>query len=305
MAAIESTSRRSRFRGRRRGWLSGTAVLIAGGIAIAIAVTTAGPSPANGTDLTTAELYQAPTRAAANTAMLDYFLPANGTQFAAGQEYMEYTTVAKDAVTNQCLTNKGLASLPVHPLAYSGDNEEFPDISYLEENGFVTESTTPAASATAGTSPSSASPPEQAVSQCTQTASGALSQVVTEGSSLETSWMQAVAKIDETTAVKSALAGFSTCVASTGVQAATVTAFFATTTSKVRAPGADLLTAERSLGQLYARCIQPVEAVRDAARATARATFIRSHALAVDGLESSWSSALSTLESAGTAWPTS
>ncbi|MGH9088018.1 MAG: hypothetical protein ACRDYZ_07885 [Acidimicrobiales bacterium] len=257
------------------------------------------------TQLDAADLYQAPARASATTAMLDHFLPTNGTEFAAGQEYQEYTTVAAGAVTSLCLTNNGATALPVHPLPYSGDNEEFPDVSYLEANGFVTASTTPVPSATAGMSASAVSAYKKTENQCAQPTRDALSQVSTQGSVLETQWMHIVAQIDERPAVESALKTFSMCLAATGVHAATITAFFASATAKVQAAGTKLKTAERTAGQLYARCIAPVEVARDAARATARAGFLQSHSNAIHALESSWDSALATLESAGTAWPSS
>lgn len=306
MLSIDSTSGLPQPHGRpRRWWRGAVAVALAAGGAAAFAGAFSGSNPANRTKLTAAEMYQSPTRASATAAMLDYFLPVDGTEFAAGQEYQEYTTVAGDAVTNLCLTKKGLATLPVHVLTYSGDNEEFPDISYLEANGFVTASTTPVPSATAGMPASAASAYLTAERQCAQTTSDAMSPVWAQGSALETDWMQIVAQIDETPAVTSALKTFSTCLAATGVSATSITAFFKYATSKARAAGANLKAAERTAGQLYARCVGPVETARDTARASARATFIETHAETVDALESSWKSALSTLESAGAAWPSS
>lgn len=298
-----SSSRLTEQRSRPRRWLGGAALVLAGTVAAALAVTLPGSTPANGTELTSAELYQAPVRASATSAMLDFFLPASGAEFAAGQEYLEYATVAGDSVTSKCLAAEGLAPVAVHPLSYSGNEEEFPDISYLAKNGFVTPPTISEPSATAGMSAGALSAYKRAESRCETKPDEALAAVSRQGSSLETQWWQVIAEIDEMPAVTNTLKTFSTCLAATGVHASTITDFFTYATSKARAAGASLETAERSAGQLYARCVAPVEVARDAARASARAAFMKAHSATVTSLESSWTSALSTLESAGNPWP--
>jgi hypothetical protein len=121
------------------------------------------------------------------------------------------------------------------------------------------------------------------------------------GQQLSTSWSATLTRIDSSAAVQRKLPGFSKCLAAAGVQATTITAFFSYATHASHGSGSS--TTARSTGQLYAGCIAPLEAVRDAARVRARATFIADHAASISQLEASWHSALVTLERSGIAWP--
>jgi hypothetical protein len=183
---------------------------------------------------------------------------------------------------SQCVAAKGFHfPTPSPQIVYSGDNTEFPYLSYLGTHGFgpTLIGTSVATDPTKGMTQAERTDYKAATHGCRTTTSAVFDPALQSGSTLQDQWMSMVAKIDTEAPFQRALGGWRTCTQHAGVHVSTIQAFFSYADSQ-RVHGGGLQGSIR-LAAIYARCLAPAEALRDRLRQRARTVFVRTHATAV------------------------
>jgi hypothetical protein len=162
-------------------------------------------------------------------AMLDWFFPTSGADFAAGWRFLNAFDAVETGAVSQCLAAKGFHFPTSSPqIVYSGDNTEFPYLSYLGTHGFgpTLIGTSVATDPTKGMTQAEMSAYKAATHGCRTTISAVFDPALQSGSTLQDQWMSIVAKIDTEAPFQRALDGWRTCTQHAGVNVSTIQAFF-------------------------------------------------------------------------------
>jgi hypothetical protein len=274
--------------------------------AVAVLLTGCSSNPNTATSQATgnaAQLTNSPVKPSSiSDAMLDSFFPTDGEDFAAGESYTQFTSEVAGKITDKCMVADGFAAPPPTPNPYSGDNTEFPYLSYIKTHGFeVTQPASP--SPTKGMSSSEARAYEEADNRCSKGASDQFTQINNSGAALGSQWMNIVSSIDAGTQFQNALKGFYGCMHRAGVDVNSMNDFFNYVSGPLGPSGGNPQAANARLGSLYARCLGPAETLRDHLRMQARTIFYDQHALSINALTSELSMLITRLGSKyGVAW---
>jgi hypothetical protein len=265
---------------RRRVWIGLAVVAVVTALAL-LAAGISGAFPRAGRDRAPtpdapSSVAGVPRPAVANprTAVLGYYFPRNGADYAAAYSFGSFIHSVQTAAINRCLTRKGFPGLQSSQVPYSGDNVEFPNFPYLIAHGFLV-------TAAAGASSTGSTAYNHQLTACSQRASSLFNPVALPGSALQSRWMGVVAQIDAGTRFQSALGGWARCTSQAGLDTPTINSFFSLMDGALHNnPGA----AGTRYAEIYARCLGPAESVRDHLRQVSRTAFFDSHTSQVNAL---------------------
>ncbi len=224
-------------------------------------------------------------------------LPATGAESRWTQGLDVFTQQVRQAVAASCAREHGFAlpgRIPVAFIRFS----DVPDLDFIARHGFSESATVPAP-------PSSPAPDRTGTAAETRTclARGtAKAQALRDRyAEVQGQWFGTIASLsqDDATATARALRTLPDCFARHGIEAADEQAYFALADRLMQSADASELPAQESrLGQAYAACMRPVEAVREPARTELRTRFLAApeHAAAVRALRTTLVPALRAAE---------
>jgi hypothetical protein len=244
----------------------------------------------------------APTAGIASTVLATYF-PASAADWSAGQEFGQFLSAVVSKQEDKCLVADGFRPVPAPPQYFSPANEEFPDLTAIARDGyFVDPNGIPASpSPTHGMSASQTAAYTAAAEHCGREGGTLFAPVAAIGQGpLGNEWQDELLQIDASPEFQRALQGFASCNQAAGVPATSIAGFLSYVNSQVvpatqsGQSGAASDAASR-LAAVFARCLGPAEAVRDALRAKARAAFFDAHAQAISQLRAAATSVVSRL----------
>jgi len=280
---IEALFKEARQR-RRRRWIGWLLVLALGGGGLALGFGgrgsgTVSPSTNQQPGGGNYQALETPSKQT-TTAMLDYFLPTSGATFAVGFQFRDAVAAVESQDVSRCITSKGFAAPPTwSPLPYSGDNTEFPYLSYVGASGFGVApgfSDGPTAGPTNETSQAQAAALNAATKTCRTSTLAVFDPVLLSGSTLQEPWMtQIVPSIDNGAPFQQALIGWRSCMHDAGINVTTIDSFFTYADTQSH------LGSTLGIAATYARCLAPAEAIRDNLRQQARTAFLSANAPAV------------------------
>lgn len=214
-------------------------------------------------------------------ALLDYLFPTGGKTWAMGFQFGNALFAVESKAVSQCVTSKGLPTPPATPqFPYSGDNVEFPYLSYLAAHGFggSVGATLRSYDPTQGMTHTQTAAYRAADRACQVSTSAVFNRVTRTGLALQANWMAVVTAIDAGGPFRHALEGWRTCTQDAGINVSSVEAFFSYADAQAHQQSGP---SDFQLAGIYARCLGPAEAVRDHLRRVARAAFLNAHWTAV------------------------
>lgn len=170
---------------------------------------------------------------------------------------------------------------------------ELPDLDFVARHGMSESAPVPAATpvpATTGTNTgggngSGGSGGPAAARRCLAAGTAAATALRDGYAALQGRWFDALVPLRRDPAVLRALRTLPGCLAGHGIRVRDENGFFALADSRAQTTAPDRLPAvEHALGDAYADCMRPVEAVRESARLRLRARFVAEHAAAIRSL---------------------
>ncbi|MGW3287233.1 hypothetical protein ACWDR3_21610 [Streptomyces sp. NPDC001002] len=222
-------------------------------------------------------------------------LPATGAESRWTQGLDVFTQQVQQAAAASCADEHGFtlpASAPVAFIRFS----ELPDLDFIARHGTSESATVPAPSA----SPAPARTGTTAeVRACLARGTAAAETLRDRYVDVQGEWFGTITSLRRDPATLRALRTLPDCFTRYGIEARDEQAYFALADRLMQSADASELPArERELGQAYAACMRPVEAVREPARATLRTRFLADpeHADAVRALRTTLVPALRAAE---------
>lgn len=205
-------------------------------------------------------------------------LPATGAETRWTQGLYVFGQQVTRAAAAACAREGGFTLPEEVPLAFIR-YFELPDLGFIRRHGLRASAEIPGPAPASGT-PRTGTAAE--VRRCRAQGTAAGDALRAGYAELQGRWFSELVSLRDdpgTVKVRRALPG---CLAGKGVQARDEQTFMAVAqTREHRAAPADLARTERELGQVYADCMRPVEAVRDPVRLRARTRFLTEHAAEV------------------------
>ncbi|MFJ3671085.1 hypothetical protein ACIPSE_31945 [Streptomyces sp. NPDC090106] len=248
--------------------------LTAAALALAL-VTACAPDSAPTAHTGSSPRAPADTRARLTTALpadpVRMVLPATGAESRWTQGLDVFVRQVGQAEAVSCARERG-ASLPVSAPAAFIRFGEVPDLDFIARHGTSESATVPTPTANpTGTRPATAAEIRTCLAQGAAT-TDALRDRYAE---VQGAWFGTIASLRRDPATLRAGRSLPDCFARHGVQAHDEPSYFALADRLMRNPDAsELSSREHTLGQVYAACMRPVEAVRDPARAQLRTRFL-------------------------------
>ncbi|MFJ9864269.1 hypothetical protein [Streptomyces sp. NPDC101165] len=199
-------------------------------------------------------------------------LPSTGPETRWAQGLDTFGTLAGKAATRSCAQSRGVAMPQMMPGMFFRIMD-IPDLPFIRLHGFnggyaPGESSVAAPAA----APSSPSPAQQ---QCTQEGMKVGRELKDVYVPLQSQWWTRTASLRRDPRVEAAYRHFGECLSDHGVQAKDENAFFALADQRMQA--GDTAGAQH-LGDVYATCMTPVEAVREPLRKKLNDQFRTAHA---------------------------
>ncbi|MFD9004551.1 hypothetical protein ACFV0T_26930 [Streptomyces sp. NPDC059582] len=171
---------------------------------------------------------------------------------------------------------------------------ELPDLDFIARHGMSTSAEVPTLASPSGAVRAGSATEVSRCRAAGTTASAALRDLYVP---LQQQWFAEVVSLRGDPAVLHVLRGLPDCLAEQGVPARDEQGFMAVADGRQqRAAPADLPATEAELGDTYATCMRPVEAVREPARLRLRARFLADHADEIHELRKALVPALRTAE---------
>ncbi|MFI1659922.1 hypothetical protein ACH4ZU_34170 [Streptomyces sp. NPDC020472] len=273
--------------------LRSTALLALAGVLTAVA-TSCGPSGAGGTDgpgraAESVRTAQPPPSTEERPARVRYgvpddivpmLFPATGAETRQTQGLDGFLDLARYVGTRRCAPGKGSAGAADGPPPMFVRRFAVPDLAYVAAHGF----TSPEVPAPAGPGPSAPPGAASGPAPCAPGGAGADASAVGRGfAELRAEWWRALARLDDDPEVRRAYGEAGGCLAPGVRGVAGEEAFFSRVDARLHALDgagreAERAREDRRLGALYARCMGPVETVRERLRARHRQGFLLRHA---------------------------
>lgn len=228
----------------------------------------------------------------ASEALLDYLLPRNGSDWAAGSSLEGFTVAVRIKAETQCMAAHGLPGPPVYgqPSQQYG-SVEFPNMPVIERTHNVGVTTLPAPTDPAKhLSPAKRGAYTAALSRC-QTASAKPAAFLGKPAwALMTRWMSIFTKVSASPAVRAANRRAAACSASTPFPAGTVGQEIEAVEAKltplnIGGHNARARSVNASGVRVLVRCFGAVEALRNRLMAAQRVEFLARHARAIRKVE--------------------
>ena len=271
---------------RRQRWTAGFLVLmvLAGGaLAFGLGGGASGTSSSSAMQPPGGGNYQAfetPSRQT-TSALLDYFFPTSGESLAAGFSFWNAFGAVESKAVSRCVMSKGFPAPEAQPpFPYSGDNVEFPYLSYLGAHGFsgAAGATVRSYDPTQGMTHPQVDAYKAADRSCQVSTSAVFDRAIRTGLALQANWMTIVTGIDAGGVFRHALEGWRTCTQNAGINVSNIEAFFSYADAQAHQQSGP---SDFQLAGIYARCLGPAEAVRDHLRQVARTAFLSAHETAI------------------------
>ncbi|OIJ69807.1 hypothetical protein [Streptomyces mangrovisoli] len=267
---------------------------------VAVTVTVA----ATGTACTAAQSDSRPRPAAVTSARLStalpadpvrMVLPATGAESRWAQGLEVFVQQVQRAAEVSCARTRGFtlpATVPATFIRFS----ELPDLDFIARHGTSQSATVPQPS----TSPAPTRTGTTAeVQACLTQGKAAATSLRDRYSEVQGQWFGTIATLRRDPATLRALRTLPGCFSRYGIEADSEQAYFALADKRMQeADVSELPAQEHELGQAYATCMRPVEAVREPARAKLRTGFLAKpeHADAVRALRTTLVPALRSAE---------
>ncbi|MFJ4831654.1 hypothetical protein ACIP79_17290 [Streptomyces sp. NPDC088747] len=208
-------------------------------------------------------------------------LPATGAETRWTQGLATFGQQTARAAATACASERGIALPEQVPLAYIRFSE-LPDLDFLARHGFSqsAEVPTPAARPVVARTAGAA-----AVRRCQAQGAAAADELSETYASLQSKWFDALAALRTDPAVRRATQALPDCFAGQGLRVRNENGFFALVDANLNsAAPTELPYVDRELGNAYATCMRPVEAVREPARLRLRTRFLTEHPTEVTAL---------------------
>ncbi|MFF2658200.1 hypothetical protein ACFVUH_12630 [Kitasatospora sp. NPDC058032] len=206
-------------------------------------------------------------------------LPSTGAETRWSQGLDTFTTLVANAATRSCARSRGLAE-PVTTPGMFFRVMDIPDLPFIQAHGF-NGGLAPGESASAGGAATGRSTPGPEQQQCFEDGARAMRELKDLYAPLQAQWFTAAASLRRDQEVDAAYRQLDGCLAGHGVQAKGEEAFFALVDRSIQAADAPAVS---HLGEVYATCMAPVEAVREPLRARLRDGFRAAHRSDLDTL---------------------
>ncbi|WP_055566395.1 hypothetical protein [Streptomyces atriruber] len=203
--------------------------------------------------------------------VIPMLFPATGVESRRTQGLTGLLALAQDVRTKACTTPTGGAPADDPPAMFVR-RMALPDLAYVRAHGFT-------------------SPPVPTLAASPRCADATEERITSLGkmiAPLQARWWKVVESVNDEPTVQRAYTKLKGCFAGHGLAADDEDAFFGVVDSRLSARGSDPRAAEREdrrLGALYARCMAPVEAVREGLRQQRRKAFLKSHSAEVGRLQ--------------------
>ncbi|WP_031068501.1 hypothetical protein [Streptomyces sp. NRRL WC-3742] len=207
-------------------------------------------------------------------------LPSTGAETRWSQGLDTFATLAGNAATRACAHSRGTAEPDTMPGMFLR-TMDIPDLPFIQAHGF-SGGFAPGEPATG--SAGAPKPPSAEQQQCLQEGKKAAQELKGLYAPLQSQWYSQMASLRHTPDVQAAYQRFNSCLAEHGVKAKDEDAVFAQV-DQLTQDGDTTATAH--LGEIYAACMAPVEAVREPIRAKQRDDFRAGHAAELAALSSS------------------
>lgn len=209
-------------------------------------------------------------------------LPATGADSRWSQGLDTFSTLTGNAAVRACARGRGIPE-PVTPPGMFRRVMDIPDLPFIQAHGF-SGGFAPGESASGPAAAANPAPPGAELKQCWQDSMKTAQELKDLYAPLQSQWFTQMASLRHTPDVQAAFKGFNSCLAEHGVQAKDEDALFALVDQRTQ-DGDTAATAH--LGEVYATCMAPVEAVREPERAKQREGFRAGHAAELAALSGS------------------
>ncbi|MBW8797342.1 MAG: hypothetical protein JF597_28230 [Streptomyces sp.] len=222
-------------------------------------------------------------------------LPATGAESRWTQGLDVFVQQVQRAAAASCARDRGF-TLPAQPPIAFIRYSELPDLDFIARHGTSESATVPAPSASPAPARTGAAAEVRA---CLTRGTAAAKALRDRYAETQGQWFSTVTSLRRDPATLRALRTLPDCFARYGIEARDENAYFALADQLMQtADASGLAVRERELGQAYAACMRPVEAVREPARAGLRARFLAApeHAAAVRALRTTLVPALRAAE---------
>ncbi|MER7678783.1 hypothetical protein [Streptomyces sp. NPDC096934] len=215
-------------------------------------------------------------------------LPATGAETRWTQGLDVLVRQEARAVAASCARDHGTVLPAQAPLTFIR-YYELPDLDFVARHGMSESAPVPAAATTGtgtgGGNGRGGSGGPAAARRCLAEGTAAATALRDGYAALQGRWFDALVPLRRDPAVLRALRTLPGCLAGHGIGVRDENGFFALADSRAQTTAPDRLPAvEHALGDAYADCMRPVEAVREPARLRLRARFVAEHAAAIRGL---------------------
>jgi hypothetical protein len=227
--------------------------------------------------------------------------PVSAADWAVGQQFGAFALSVEDKSIDSCMQSDGLPVPPPIMNEFTGDNLEFPDLQAIAKHGFSAPPIPSAPDPTRGMSPAEKQAFEAAERHCQADAQRPFASINAHGAALKNEWGDVLSRVDATPQVQAALRDFQACTAKAGDGNANVQGFLVDVDDKTvplylngQTSRADAV--EKQLGQVFARCLGPAQALRIKLRQQQRSVFFASHAEAINNFKAQADAVVSKLE---------
>ncbi|MER6081674.1 hypothetical protein [Streptomyces sp. NPDC001833] len=222
-------------------------------------------------------------------------LPATGAESRWTQGLDVLVQQVQRAAAASCARDRGF-TLPAQPPIAFIRYSELPDLDFIARHGTSESATVPTPSASPAPARTGATAEVRA---CLTRGTAAAETLRDRYAEVQGQWFDTLTSLRRDPATLRALRTLPDCFARYGIKARDENAYFALADQLMQTTDASgLPVRERELGQAYAACMRPVEAVREPARAELRARFLAApgHAAAVRALRTTLVPALRAAE---------